>query len=67
MIENIRKYTGLMIVVLVLLFIGLVFLGDGVRNSFGSKPVMEVAGQSISKKKIRPTHGRSRSPPGSSQ
>jgi hypothetical protein len=50
MIENIRKYTGLMIVVLVLLFIGLVFLGDGVRNSFGSKPVMEVAGQSISKK-----------------
>jgi hypothetical protein len=51
MIENIRKYTGLMIVVLVLLFIGLVFLGDGVRNSFGSKPVMEVAGQSISKKK----------------
>ncbi len=50
MIENIRKYTGLMIVVLVLLFIGLVFLGDGVRNSFGSKPVMEVAGESISKK-----------------
>lgn len=52
MIENIRKYTGLMIVVLVLLFVGLVFLGDGVRNSFGSKPVMEVAGQSISKKEF---------------
>jgi peptidyl-prolyl cis-trans isomerase D len=28
MIENIRKYTGLMIVVLVLLFVGLTFFGD---------------------------------------
>ena len=28
MIENIRKYTGLMVVVLVLLFVGLVFLGE---------------------------------------
>lgn len=53
MIENIRKYTGLMIVVLVLLFVGLVFLGDGVKNSFGSKPVMEVAGQSISQKEYQ--------------
>ncbi len=52
MIENIRKYTGLMIVVLVLLFVGLVFLGDGVKNSFGSKPVMEVAGKSISQKEF---------------
>ena len=50
MIENIRKYTGLMIVVLVLLFVGLVFLGDGVGNSMGSKPVMKVAGQGISQK-----------------
>ena len=52
MIENIRKYTGLMIVVLVLLFVGLVFLGDGVSNSFGSKPVMKTAGQSISQKEF---------------
>jgi hypothetical protein len=50
MIENIRKYTGLMIVVLVLLFVGLVFLGDGVGNSLGSKPVMKVAGLGISQK-----------------
>lgn len=41
-----------MIVVLVLLFVGLVFLGDGVSNSFGSKPVMEVAGQAISEKEF---------------
>jgi len=52
MIENIRKYTGLMIVVLVLLFIGLVFLGDSAGNAFTSKPVMKVAGKSISKKEF---------------
>ena len=50
MIENIRKYTGLMIVVLVLLFIGLVFLGDTARNSFAGKPVMEVNGVAVSRK-----------------
>lgn len=50
MIENIRKYTGLMIVVLVLLFVGLVFLGDNVGNTFAGKPVMEVDGKSISRK-----------------
>ncbi|MDA7882563.1 SurA N-terminal domain-containing protein, partial [Akkermansiaceae bacterium] len=53
MIENIRKYTGLMIVVLVLLFIGLVFLGDTARNSVTGKPVMEVNGVAISQKEFR--------------
>ena len=52
MIENIRKYTGLMIVVLVLLFIGLVFLGDTARNSFAGKPVMEVDGVAVSRKEF---------------
>ncbi|MBL6923330.1 MAG: hypothetical protein ISR39_14285 [Akkermansiaceae bacterium] len=52
MIENIRKYTGLMIVVLVLLFIGLVFLGDTARNSFAGKPVMEVNGVAVSRKEF---------------
>jgi hypothetical protein len=52
MIENIRKYTGLMIVVLVLLFIGLVFLGDTARNSFTGKPVMEVNGVAVSRKEF---------------
>ena len=53
MIENIRKYTGLMIVVLVLLFVGLVFLGDNVGNTFAGKPVMEVAGRAVSQKEFQ--------------
>ncbi|MEJ6644877.1 MAG: hypothetical protein QNL33_16640 [Akkermansiaceae bacterium] len=53
MIENIRKYTGLMIVVLVLLFVGLVFLGDNVGNTFAGKPVMEVAGRGVSQKEFQ--------------
>ncbi|MEN8772702.1 MAG: peptidyl-prolyl cis-trans isomerase [Akkermansiaceae bacterium] len=53
MIENIRKYTGLMIVVLVLLFVGLVFLDGGVSKAFNGKPVMEVADHSISEKEFR--------------
>ena len=52
MIENIRKYTGLMIVVLVLLFIGLVFLGDTARNTIAGKPVMEVNGTAVSRKEF---------------
>ena len=52
MIENIRKYTGLMIVVLVLLFVGLVFLDGGISKAFTGKPVMEVADHSISKKEF---------------
>ena len=42
-----------MIVVLVLLFIGLVFLGDGVGNSFSGKPVMKVNGRGISQKEFQ--------------
>lgn len=33
MLENIRKYTGLFIVVLVLIFVGLIFLGDNMSAS----------------------------------
>ena len=51
MIESFRKYTGLMIVVLVLLFIGLVFLdGGSMSRAFGGTPVMEVDGEPITKK-----------------
>lgn len=53
MIESFRKYTGLMIVVLVLLFVGLVFLGDGIGNSFGAKPVMTVDSRAISLKEYQ--------------
>jgi hypothetical protein len=52
MIENIRKYTGLMVVVLVLLFVGLVFLDGGISKAFNGKPVMEVGDQSISEKEF---------------
>lgn len=53
MIENIRKYTGLMIVVLVLLFIGLVFMGDGARTAASGKPAMLIAEKQISQKDFR--------------
>jgi parvulin-like peptidyl-prolyl isomerase len=53
MIENIRKYTGLMVVVLVLLFVGLVFLDGGISKAFNGKPVMEVGDHSISDKEFR--------------
>ncbi|MGC6581166.1 MAG: SurA N-terminal domain-containing protein [Akkermansiaceae bacterium] len=52
MIENIRKYTGLMIVVLVLLFIGLVFLESSAQNLTSGAPAMEVDGRQISKKEF---------------
>lgn len=52
MFENIRKYTGLMVVVLVLLFVGLVFLDGGISKAFNGKPVMEVGDHSISKKEF---------------
>ena len=48
MIENIRKYTGLMIVVLVLLFIGLVFLENSVTNAFSGQASMVIDGEKIS-------------------
>ena len=51
MIESFRKYTGLMIVVLVLLFIGLVFLdGGSISRALGGKPVMQVGDEAISQK-----------------
>ncbi len=53
MIENIRKYTGLMVVVLVLLFVGLVFLDGGISKAFNGKPVMEVGDRSISEKEFK--------------
>lgn len=41
MLENIRKYTGLFIVVLVLIFVGLIFLGDNMSASGpGSGPTL---------------------------
>ena len=52
MFENIRKYTGLMVVVLVLLFVGLVFLDGGVSKAFNGKPVMEVGDHTVSKKEF---------------
>lgn len=50
MIENIRKYTGLMIVVLVLLFIGLVFMENSAQSVTSGKPAMEIAEKQISQK-----------------
>lgn len=53
MIENIRKYTGLMIVVLVLLFVGLVFLdGGSFARAIGGKPAMQVGDTNISQKEF---------------
>ena len=52
MIENIRKYTGLMIVVLVLLFLGLIFLESSASNLTSGAPAMEVAGRNISQKEF---------------
>jgi len=40
MLEDIRKYTGLFIVILVLIFVGLVFWGDGSGSGPGSGPVL---------------------------
>jgi len=47
MLNNIRKYTGLMFVVLILLFVGLVFLeSSGSQRGYGSGPVIvEVNGR----------------------
>jgi hypothetical protein len=47
MLDNIRKYTGLMFVVLILLFVGLVFMESSAsRRGYGSGPVIvEVDGR----------------------
>lgn len=54
MIENIRKYTGLMIVVFVILFISFFFLDTrSVRNMSGGHAVMKIAGRSYNDKEYR--------------
>ena len=42
-----------MVVVLVLLFVGLVFLDGGISKAFNGKPVMEVGDRSISEKEFK--------------
>ncbi|MEI6819263.1 MAG: SurA N-terminal domain-containing protein [Verrucomicrobiota bacterium] len=54
MIENIRKYTGLMIVVFVTLFISFLFLDTrSVRNMSGGHAVMKIAGRTYNDKEYR--------------
>lgn len=51
MIENLRKYTGLIIVVIALLFVGLAFLGDGGsmnRGNPGDPPAISIDGRTYS-------------------
>ena len=53
MIENIRKYTGLMIVVFVILFISFFFLDSrSVRNSSGGHAVLKIAGRTYNDKEF---------------
>lgn len=54
MLDNIRKYTGLMFVVLILLFVGLIFMESSGRSSgYGSGPVMiEISGHSYPKEEF---------------
>ena len=54
MIENMRKYTGLMVVVLVLLAAGLILtMGDFRPNSGGRAKVTEVYGEGIDQIQFR--------------
>lgn len=54
MIENIRKYTGLMIVVFVTLFISFLFLDtQSVGNMSGGHAVMKIAGRTYNDKEYR--------------
>ena len=51
MIENLRKYTGLMIVVFVILFISFFFLDSGsVQNMSGGRPMLKIAGRTYNDK-----------------
>jgi hypothetical protein len=53
MIENLRKYTGLMIVVFVILFISFFFLdSSSVRNMGGGQAVLKIAGRTYSDKEF---------------
>lgn len=54
MIENIRKYTGLMIVVFVILFISFFFLDSGsMRSVGGGEGILRVDGRTYSEKEFR--------------
>jgi hypothetical protein len=54
MIENIRKYTGLMIVVFVILFISFFFLdSSSVRNMGGGQGILKIAGRTYNDKEFR--------------
>ncbi len=51
MIENLRKYTGLMIVVFVILFISFFFLdSSSVRNMGGGQAILKIAGRTYDDK-----------------
>lgn len=53
MIENIRKYTGLIIVVFVILFISFFFMdSSSVRNLGSGHPVLKIAGRTYSDKEF---------------
>ncbi|MFK7850224.1 MAG: SurA N-terminal domain-containing protein [Akkermansiaceae bacterium] len=54
MIENLRKYTGLIIVLFVLVIIGFIFLDSStIRASSGGAPILKVAGRNYSEKEFR--------------
>ncbi|RYD33859.1 MAG: hypothetical protein EOP85_20385 [Verrucomicrobiaceae bacterium] len=54
MIENLRKYTGLMIVVFVILFISFFFLDtSSVRNMSSGQAVLKIAGRTYNDKEFR--------------
>ena len=54
MIENIRKYTGLMIVVFVILFISFFFMdSQSMQNMAGGQPILKIAGRTYNDKEFR--------------
>lgn len=54
MIENLRKYTGLIIVLFVLVIIGFIFMDTStMRASGGGQPYMKVAGRNYTDKEFR--------------
>ena len=60
MIENLRKYTGLIIFVIALLFVGLAFFGDNVtagRGSAGDPPALAVDGRQYSMTEVQKLGG----------
>jgi hypothetical protein len=53
MLEIFRKYTGLMFVVLILLFVGLVFFGSSGTSSLGGKSVVTAHGRGFTQNDFR--------------